>query len=192
MDGRRWAAAAALLPTLAGCSAIDSINTIEEARRERAAQRAPVVVDRPDLAEIFRDGRYDFRQADQKVERVVEDQVMSEPTAKAEIDDIMVKEVYTRRRRGVVPEMVAISFVLSDVAVGTPGYWDAFVAGTRESGVELEESSVDGTQVAFSDHSAEPTLMVYYAPDLIVILSGDRSTSRSDLEDLAEYLLAAR
>lgn len=188
MDGRRWLATSLLL-LASGCGALEPIEAAGEARLEQAEEEAPSL-ERPGLGEIFRDGRYDF-QAAPKAEKVFERIFERDPLAAQGIEDVVANHVFPRGE--LRTKIVAIAFVLTDLAIEDPLTWDGFLMGMGdEAGVTPDEGTLDGAKVAYTESGVDHSLTIYYARDLIVTIAGPPATTREELDDIGAYLLDAR
>lgn len=188
MDGRRWLATSLLLLASA-CGALEPLEAAGEARLAQAEEEAPGL-ERPDLDEIFRDGRYDFQPAP-KAEKVFERLFERDRLAAEGIDDVVANHVFPQGR--LRTKIVAIAFVLSDVAIEDPATWDGFLVGVGDTAGEApEEATLAGAKVAYTETAVDHTVSIYYARDLIVTVTGPPATTRAELDDIGSYLLDAR
>lgn len=187
MDGRAWAAAALLVATTA-CS-LGPLESVDSVRQQRAGD-ARLDVERPSLEEIFRDGRYEFVKAHPAAEKAFRDEIEKDPTVDETLEKAVMKQV-------VDPDggrfIFAFAFVMGEEATKDPLTWDGFLVGASDTaGEDFEESTMDGAEVAFVETHMERTLLLNYAPDLIVMITSDLKVSRTKLEDIGDYLLEAR
>lgn len=182
MDGRTLGLATALL--LASCSsgALDSIESVRDARIEEAIE------ERPSLDEIFRDGRYSFKPAPRRVAAAAERSIKRHPSDDDALEELVAHQVVEGTKPGEV--ILVFGIVTADEFV-EPESWGGFLRGASEA-AELEEDTLDGVATAYGKTAADHTLAVNYAPDLIITISAMHSTKASKLEDIAEYLLEAR
>lgn len=188
MDGRRWLAAVLLLVASA-CGAIAPLEAADEARTAQSEDDLPGL-ERPDVDEIFRDGRYDFQPAP-KAERVSEKLFENDPLAAEGIEDVVANHVFPGKK--LRTEIIAIALLLTDLAVEDPATWDGFLRGVGDTaGEPPEENTLDGAKVAYVENDVEHSVLIYYARDLIVMVAGPPSTTREELEDMGSYLLDAR
>lgn len=189
MDGRRWIAAALLVAAPACAGAGDVIGAIEEQGQKAAREEA--VESRPSLDEIFRDGDYVFEKGPPELQQLAEKEIRSDPAGDEGLEEVVVKTAAPADDPK--KAMYLLAMEMTDVAVDDPGTWAGFLRGASEaSGEDLEEGEIDGVETAYSDLPREHLLSIYYAPDLIITAVAEPSVPRSELEDLARYLLEAR
>lgn len=188
MGGRRWIVAL-LLAATSCAGAGDVIDAVQE-QGEKAA-REEAAENRPSLDEIFRDGRYVFGRGDPAIEQAAEKGIRSDPAGDEGLEDVVVKTLWPEDDRKEVMHVLALE--MTDVAVEDPETWAGFLRGAAEGGgKELEEGTVDGAETAYADLGSERALSIHYAPDLIITVVARPSVTRSELEDVASYLLEAR
>jgi hypothetical protein len=186
VDGRRWAAAALLVATSA-CS-LGPLESVDSVRRSREGD-ARLDVERPSLDEIFRDGEYDFVQAHPAAEKAFRDEIAKDPTVEETLEKAILRQVVDPEDRFIF----TFAFVMGEEATKDPLTWDGFLVGASDTaGEDFEESTMDGVDVAFVETKMERTLLLNYAPDLIVMITSDLDVSRTELEDIGQYLLDAR
>lgn len=170
------------------CS-LGPLESVESVRNERTGD-ARLDAERPSVEEIFRDGRYEFVKAHPVAEKAFRDEIESDPTVDEILEKAVMKEVVDPAGGGLI---FAFAFVMGEEATKDPLTWDGFLVGASETaGKEFEESTMDGAEIAFVETSMERTLLVNYAPDLIVMVTSGPKVSRTKLEDIGHYLLEAR
>ena len=198
MDGRTAVAAAlgvAVFVTSA-CSQPDPAGTVDasQAAVETSGPAEPGApesrIERPSLRQIFRDGRYELRPVPRAEKREFVETMRANPDSDAQLRTLHAMDVFESGRR--ILRATAIVFRRS--ATRDPGLWEAFVAAAApDEGPPPKWSTVAGTEAAYLEPPTDVhVLLVWYEPDLVIGLTAPHRTSRSQMEDVARYLLSRR
>jgi hypothetical protein len=193
VDGRKRAGALLIVVAIAmtACQSFAPLSILGVLGEFSGTAPVEPAEQRPPLRKVFGDGRYVFRHAPRPMQRAA-DREFAATGASADLDRVTVELVFERGSE--TTQMLAFGIVWKEGTVAGAFEWNAFVAGYENGleGVELARGSLRGADVAFGTQPDATVVLVNYAPDLTLMVTGPPGRPLRPLKDVARYLLRAR